>query len=144
MFGKFCLRVFVGIVVFLLFGGKDAVGMLAMAVICTAGVGLIVVIPAAYLIGLICTIWFVPFGSKKKNAKVGPPNSAAIRHGQPAQLVWKISSAERVALKEFIEAARGKGESSDMIRRDLLRMGWDEESVNQVQMFYGIVQEAEM
>lgn len=132
MFGKFCLRVAVGIGLFLLFGGSDAAGMLAMAVVCTAGVGLIVVIPAAYLIGLICTIWFIPFGSgqeKTPGFKTSKPINA------PSTVSGKLHSIRELnSLLAFVLAADAKGRDWISIRDELLGAGWDAETVERIRI----------
>ena len=63
MFGKFCFRVFVGLVAAIVISGGAIIPTIVMTVVCTMGIGLIVVLPAAYLIGLVITIAFVPFGT---------------------------------------------------------------------------------
>jgi predicted lipid-binding transport protein (Tim44 family) len=127
MFGKFCLRVLVGTLVICLFGGA---GMLAMAVICTAGVGLIVVIPAAYLIGLVCTIWFIPFGSKREEQEGQNRKPPEQHHAQPARVGWKCSPQGRSALLDYIAAAEAKGQEWQTIRADLMGAGWAAEIVD--------------
>jgi hypothetical protein len=126
MFGKFCLRVLVGTLVICLFGGA---GMLAMAVICTAGVGLIVVVPAAYLIGLVCTIWFIPFGSKREEQEGQNRKPPEQHHAQPAKVGWNCSPQGRSALQDYIVAAEAKGQEFETIRDELIRLGWDEQTI---------------
>jgi hypothetical protein len=126
MFGKFCLRVLVGTLVICLFGGA---GMLAMAVICTAGVGLIVVIPATYLIGLACTIWFIPYGSKSAESEEQRQQFVERRHAEPSKVGWKCSMQGRSALQDYIAAAEAKGQEWETIRAELIRLGWDEQTI---------------
>lgn len=122
MFGKFCFRVFVGVLAAALFSGGKAMPVIAMAVICTAGVGLIVVLPAAYLIGLVCTIWFIPYGegawsySEKTKAEGDAPNATR-------------NLPSRAALSEYIASAEAKGQDWETIKADLIRSGWQVETV---------------
>jgi hypothetical protein len=130
MFGKFCLRVAVGIAVFLVFGGKDALGVLVMTVVCTAGVGLLIVIPAAYLLGLVLTIWFIPFGRRKD--KEGPEeNSGKTGQARPSHV--------NTALRDYIRAAGDRDQDWESIRRELLKSGWDEQAVDLAGRHAGIV-----
>jgi hypothetical protein len=137
MFGKFCLRVTVGIGVFLLFGGENAGELLAMAVICTLGLGLIVIIPAAYLIGLVCTIWFVPFGNRSKNAVEKQPRDRTWA-GSP-ETGKSHTLAELESLRVFVDAADAKGRDWQSIRNELLAAGWDSVTVERVRGCAGIV-----
>ena len=141
MFGKFCLRVFVGLVVFVLIGRGDALGMLFMAVVCTAGVGLIVVIPAAYLIGLLCTIWFIPFGNRDKEPKEGSPQSPERHPTEPAKVGWKYSKQGRSALHDYIGGASSKGQEWQAVRSDLIGLGWDAEIVDKAGRDLGLIKE---
>lgn len=137
MFGKFCLRVTVGIGVYLLFGGKDAIGVLVMSVVCTAGLGLIVVLPAAYLIGLVCTIWFIPFGNRAGRAEEKLNQG---RNYEPTMESGKSRSlAELNSLRSFIEAADAKGRDWNSIRNELIDAGWDSKTIERVREHAGIV-----
>ena len=138
MFGKFCLRVFVGTLVICLFGGA---GVLAMAVICTAGVGLIVVIPAAYLIGLLCTIWFIPFGSNGEEEEGQSRKSPERRNAQPSKVGWKCSPQGRSALQDYIAGAEAKGQEWQSIRADLIGLGWAAETVDHAGRVLGLIKE---
>ena len=138
MFGKFCLRVLVGTLVICLFGGA---GVLAMAVICTAGVGLIVVIPATYLIGLLCTIWFIPFGDRREVTEEQKRQSPERRQAQPVRVGWKCSPAGRSALQDYITGVAAKGQEWQATRADLIGLGWDAETVDNARMGLGTMRE---
>lgn len=127
MFGKFCLRVLVGTLVICLFGGA---GVLAMAVVCTYGIGLIVVVPAAYLIGLFCTIWFIPFGNRSKDSKGQNLQSPDRLNVQPTNAGLKHSPHGCSALHDYIAGAESKGQDWQDIRTDLIEMGWAAEMVD--------------
>ena len=101
--------------------GQAAFQALAMLVICTLGAGLIVAIPAAYLIGLVCTIWFVPFG-KEKNTGLGFVTS-------PPPLP-RTDAPVPLALSDFIALAVKKGRGWNSIREQCRDAGWSEEVVN--------------
>ena len=137
MFGKFCLRVAAGIGVFLIFGGNDAMTVLVMSVICTMGLGLIVVLPAAYLVGLICTIWFIPFG--RRTEKAVDDTTAERASAQPSETGKSYSLAELESLLSFVEAAEAKGRDWISIRNELLESGWDANSVERMMRRAGIV-----
>lgn len=126
MFGKFCLRVLVGTLVVCLFGGA---GVLAAAVICTAGVGLIVVIPGTYLVGLLCTIWFIPFGDRREDSKEQDRRSPQPNHEQPAKVEAKHSLQRLSALQAYVAAAEATGRDWDTIRQELISAGWDEQTI---------------
>jgi len=116
----------VGLVVFVVLGGKDGLQFLVLAVVCTAGAGLVVVIPGAYLIGLLCTIWFIPYGNRAI-AQGGEPlldgreNRSRGGNGKPSS---RIS-----ALGDYIGAAEARGEKWEGIREELIRLGWDEKTI---------------
>lgn len=137
MFGKFCLRVLVGTLVICLFGGA---GLLAMAVICTAGVGLIVVIPATYLIGLLCTIWFIPYGNKGAESKEQRQQFVERRHAEPAKVGWKCSMQGHSALQDYIAAAEAKGQEWETIRDELIGLGWDKKTITSARWRLGTIQ----
>ena len=117
MFGKFLLRIFVGIIVATLVSAGKVLQLIAVAVVCTAGVGLIVVLPAAYLIGLVCTIWFIPFGegSWEYDKRTDVKDS---------------SLGRSTLLSNYIESAAAKGQDQGTIKADLIQIGWPEETVN--------------
>lgn len=121
-FLKFCFRVLVGLGVFVLFGGKGAFEFLVLAVVCTAGLGLIAVIPGAYLLGLLCTIWFIPFGNRRKEPEKNEDSSTE----------WKCSLSERNAIGKFISEAEAKGADWQTIQDDLIEAGWNAALVNRV------------
>ena len=136
MFGKFCLRVAVGIGLFLLFGGNDAFGVLVMSVVCTAGVGLIVVVPAAYLLGLVCTIWFIPFGMRGEEP--AEDRSAERPGANTPEPRRSHSLAESSSLREYAVAADAQGRDWNSIRDELLRAGWDPDAVERLWSQVGI------
>jgi len=124
MFGKFVLRTFVGLVVYLIIGslvaGQSALTALFMLVVCTAGAGLIVAIPAAYLIGLVCTIGFIPL---EDDTQSGVSNSRALPNPD-------TTSLSRAALERFVDDCLEHGRKRDSIRAECLRAGWSEDLIN--------------
>jgi hypothetical protein len=120
MFEKFLLRTGVGLVAYLIIGslisGLAAFQFLGVLVICTAGVGLIVVIPACYLIGLMCTIWFIPLGEKDRSPASGTSKTQPPSAGARAQ----------EALEGYILAGLRRGKTPASIREQCLQAGWAE------------------
>ena len=122
MFGKFVLRTFVGFVVGMLVAimlyGTDAIRGLYLLVFCTLGLSLLVIIPVAYLIGLLCTFWFIPFGKEKTS----PP---ALRHARPAQGT-ALAAGSKAQLVQYIEAAVRNQHDKPTILGQCLKAGWSE------------------
>jgi hypothetical protein len=115
-FGKFVLRTIVGLIVAIVLSGGQALGLIMVAVVCTAGLGLIVVVPAAYLIGLVCTIWFIPFGNKDHPTKKNIPRIP--RDEVPYN---------RAALATFVSNSLKKGRDWESVRTTCLNSGWPED-----------------
>jgi hypothetical protein len=120
MFGKFILRSFVGLVVGMLVAimlyGEDAIRALFLMVVCTGGLSLIVIIPVAYLIGLLCTFWYLPFGKEKTP-------TPARRHARPAQGT-ALAAESKAQLVQYIEAAIRNQHDKPTILGQCLKAGW--------------------
>lgn len=122
-FLKFIFRTFVGLLVIFvglsMFLGKfeDAACLLAAAVICTAGLGLIVIIPVSYMLGLAITIWWIPFGDSKR------PGTSAL---------FTRNSAFGRAIESYVRDARRDGIPDELIKARCLRNGATEEDIQRV------------
>jgi hypothetical protein len=123
MIGKFLFRVTAGLGVAMLFSGGKVLELILVAVVCTAGAGLLVVVPAAYLIGLVCTIWFIPFGSgewsykqrrAEKDLALGEPFSRA---------------RSTAAIVRYLRSSELKGERPEEADANLLHAGWSAEEI---------------
>ena len=134
MFGNFVLRTFVGVIVYLVVGtmvaGSAAGQLLAVTVICTAGVGLVVVIPACYLIGLLCTVWFIPFEEDHqfqptKRAISGnvPPSGA----GSEKRTI--VSERSQTALEDYMVAELSRGMVWYTVHNQCVSAGWPEDAI---------------
>ncbi len=120
MFGKFLLRVFAGLLAATVVTGGKALIVAGLTIYCTAGLGLLIVLPVAYLIGLVCTIWFIPFGKDTGKTTEGIhvlPNARA-------------SLSARAALEGFVHSRLKRGASREMVYELCLRAGWSEEVIN--------------
>jgi hypothetical protein len=146
MFGKFCFRTFVGIVLGLamggLVGGRDFMQGLALAIICTAGISLIVILPACYLIGLAATIAFIPWGSTpwsyaEKEAEERRLARRAPLQGRTPVDISSLPRAER-ALATYAARASQLGETPATIERRLLDAGWSPQLVRQTITLLGL------
>lgn len=130
MFGKFCVRTAVGLAIgmgILLLNMEidEAIGMLLVVVICTAGLSLLIIIPVAYVVGLIVTIWFIPMGGKKWSYSTTGREPPPIPH----QKQNKQTPKNRVLLK-FIEESQNQGKNFNQIEAELIQTGWPEEEVH--------------
>lgn len=137
-FLKFCFRVLVGVFVAGAMTGGSAWGFIAVAVICTGGLGLIVVLPAAYAVGLLCTIWFVPMGSgsrsravARKEAAQEEKATAALQEAAQAETAQRSAATtdswhtRRLAsLARYIAASAARGEPWEVTKVNLELNGW--------------------
>ena len=124
-FGKFLLRTIVGglvgVIVWSALGGPNAMQTLALAIICTCGLSLIVIIPIAYLIGLLCTFWFIPIEGE-------PEGGGTLNSGTPE--VGTITYIQRASLERYIQNQLKTGKNIETIREDCgLIGGWSEDSI---------------
>ena len=134
MFGKFVLRTIVGVIVYLVVGtiftGNAAGQLLAVTVICTAGIGLIIVIPVCYAIGAICTFWFIPFeeGRAQQTRRASPgktlPKAAASETRKAV-----VTSRSQSALEEYMASELSRGMAWHTIHQQCLRAGWPEDAI---------------
>jgi len=141
MFGKFLMRTFVGMLVafpiFLASGvyqgdglsGGNPLMFLLVLIICTCGLSLLVIIPACYLIGLVCTIWFVPFGKphsshgrRRRHSNEMSGSSKELRH-PPGSRTYD-------AFIEYVAWATKRGLSREQIRAHCVAAGWPEAVVD--------------
>lgn len=122
-FGKFLLRTIVGGIVGIIFlnafGGPNAMQALGLAILCTAGLSLIVIIPVAYLIGLLCTIWFLPFGEEPE---IPPRNSSSTKEDAGGYI-------QRKALEIFIQNQINRRKDWESIRNECRSAGWSENAI---------------
>jgi len=131
MFGKFVLRTIVGVIVYLFFGtiftGSAAGQLLAVAVICTGGVGLIIVIPACYAIGALCTFWCIPFeeGRARQTTRYAPVKTQSNATALDASKSVATSHSQ-AALEDYIASELSRGMVWDTIHKRCLRAGWPE------------------
>lgn len=132
MFLKGLFRTMAGAVVGLtmgsLVGGNEFLSSLALAIICTAGLSLLVILPACYLIGLVATIWFVPwgrtawsYGEKEAQARL-EARRVPLQGRSPVDLD-SLPRAER-AIAAFAMKAFTSGETLANIERRLEQAGW--------------------
>ena len=137
MFGKFVLRTIVGVVVYLvvgtIFAGNAAGQLLAMTVICTGGIGLIIVIPVGYAIGAICTCWFIPFDEGQAQQTRRPvsirthPKAAALETGK-----FVATSLSQAALEDYVTSELSRGMVWHTIYKQCLSAGWPEDVIKSV------------
>jgi hypothetical protein len=117
-FRNFLIRVFSGLavatVVAALFGrAQDLYNFLILSVICTGGLGLIAIIPGAYLIGLLVTIWWIPLSST--------PRTPSRQPSRPPSEV----------LLNYARAAAANGQSASSLAAELREAGWKEHRIRQ-------------
>jgi len=124
MAANFFLRTIVGLIVGVSIGavitGQNMLAVLVMAIICTCGLSLIVIIPVAYLIGLLCTFWFLPFAGE-------PEGGGTLNSGTPE--VGTTSYIQRAALEKFIKNHLKRGNDLESIRNVCRSEGWSEDSI---------------
>ena len=123
-FGKFCIRVGVGLVVAGLFGGTDALTVIFALVVCTLGLGLIVVLPGLYLIGLLCTIWFLPIGRSTASAGTQPPPANPATTLTAVEGGSTLTRRRQVALADFLAGCVQRGYRWEEVETMLDRSGW--------------------
>ena len=155
MFGKFCVRVFVGLIAATVVSLGKVLPVIFLTVVCTAGAGLLVVLPAAYLIGLLVTIWFVPFGAGEWSydgpGVTGTSHRVEGKEKPPAPYIPRDASRETDGYKEehmaptsqrnrrallannlavYITNALKTGISWETIRAELGKCGWSDSTID--------------
>jgi len=126
---KFILRTFVGgvvgVILLNLIGGPNAMSALGLAIICTAGLSLIVIIPIAYIIGLICTVWWLPIEDAEG------VNSGTLTSIAPE--IGTITYIQRASLEKYIRNQLKNGKDIEAIRLDCRSIGgWSDENIDDV------------
>lgn len=95
----------------LVMGPENALMLLMILVLCTAGIGLIPLLAVAYLVGRLAL--------------------ALVGHEQPRSAVRldretsQRNHAEIDAVATYIRKARTKGDSEQKIEQELVRVGWE-------------------
>jgi len=134
MFGKFMLRTLVGVLVALPLYlalapnhvyGVDALSALVFLVICTGGLSLLVIIPACYLIGLLLTFLFIPFGKPHSSRPHRSTRSDESRR-IPMELRHPPGSPTHNAFVDYVAWAVEKGRTREQIRAHCVVGGWPE------------------
>jgi hypothetical protein len=110
---KFIFRTVVGLVVLLVVlsissGSPEEILMtLFAAVVCTLGLGMIVIVPVSYMVGLLLTIWWLPFGDKKTTRRPGSSSSISLNDNSPYQL----------ALQDYMQKSKSAGVAEEKIKK---------------------------
>ena len=138
MFGKFLLRMLVGaFVVTVVTAGKAPLYLLAL-IICTDGKGvpvaILLSIPICYFAGLLCTIWFIPFGGEKgseSEIREMEAERAKMKTKNPANVPYTAQNDfMREAIVNYISNALAKGMDPAAIRAELTRNGWADSEID--------------
>ena len=105
--------------------------------VCTMGVGLVLLIPVAYLIGLLLTVWWIPFLGPVREARKGrglsssdpaqEGNSQSAGNASPPPLPRQARIEQ--SLQNFVAAATSNGMDADETAGQLRDAGWDETDI---------------
>jgi hypothetical protein len=91
---------------------EEAAGLIAISILCTAGVGLVFWIPVCWINGFIARAIL----------------SGVFQNGGPPSLPSR-EVADRTAMERFLRQSERRGESMDEARERLREEGWDDDRV---------------
>lgn len=124
-------------------------GLMALSIICTAGISLIIWVPVWYLLGYMVIalgrmalnaagvdVGAMFGGSKGDKASAddpaAPPSLQNLTTALDENLAVKTNlTKDQAALTSYIRKAKQKGLSNDAITRNLGQNGWNTDSINQ-------------
>ena len=122
----------------------SALGLIALSVICTAGISLIIWIPVCYFLGYLMIILLriglkaagVDIGAVFSRRKDDSKSSSSQKNLQDSQLDENLAvksdlTRDQVALINYIRKAQQKGLSKEAISHNLDQNGWAIDSINQ-------------
>ncbi len=126
MLGKFLLRMLIGAgVITLCTAGMAPLYLLAL-IVCSQGKGvplaILLAIPSCYLAGLLCSIWFIPFGPG--------PESYSKRRALAAKKNERKDGLMKAAIENYIAKALEKGMDKTDIFSQLIHNGWADSEIN--------------
>ena len=106
------------ITVILTGGVQDAIGMLLISIVCTAGIGLVFWIPVWWFVGMLALDVVVKAATGKPDQKPTPvPNPT------------ELSSRDSGALKAYVAKAITSGMDADEMTRRLQQNGWQKADI---------------
>lgn len=135
------------VIMTIIFGDPGAAfGLIALSIICTAGISLIIWIPVCYILGYM-VILVLRMGLKAVGVDIGAmfsrrkddsssSSTSSQKNSQDNRLDEKLTvksdlTRDQVALINYIRKAKQKGLSNDIISRNLGQNGWAADSISQ-------------
>lgn len=112
-------------------GPEDVMQVLAIAVICTAGVSLLVIIPVCFVVGNI-TLAVIGWIRKFHEAEVERSKNKVQNKEKKKQInIWskEISTGDLSLITAYVAKARGLGYADDKIKEALREAGWKDEEI---------------
>lgn len=130
-----CIALFIGMAVSV--GSvQDAINMLAVLTICTLGIGLVIWLGIAWLLGIVIvgSIWGIVCAgglfTQNRNVSEGESSEGEIsRETRPQERL----STEQVALVDYTVKAKERGFSDRQIASRLQAQGWSNEEIELAQ-----------
>ena len=133
----------------------SAFALMALSIICTAGISLIIWIPVCYILGyMVIALVRVALkaagvdvgglfgGSKRDNNSPDDPTAEPSLQNLTTALDEDLAvksnlTKDQAALINYIRKAKQKGLSNDVITRNLGQNGWNTDSINQAFQLVG-------
>ncbi len=108
---------------------ETAIGLMAVSIVCTAGIGLFVWIPIIYMVGWIAiaiTQFIVSlfFSRREESAPIANPITTL-----PSTLAQAPETANRIAIEDYVRRAVTLGHDYRRIVEALLPHGWTEQEI---------------
>lgn len=119
-FGRLGLGFLISFLVTAIFAGgvQNALFLLLVSIVCTAGIGLVLWIPVWWFVGAFTLyVWFKSFRGKPALKLEPVPNATELR------------KVEHLALKAYVDKAMANGMSPDEMTRRLQDNGWQKADI---------------
>jgi hypothetical protein len=122
---NFFVRTFIGalIIGFVCMVNQSAAGIVICSTILTCGLALIVWIPLAYVLGMLCTCWW------QVSTEADTPTDTALKPQYIAREPQTEEDRAKIATRDYIRKQLDRGASRSEITGYLQHAGWSEEFI---------------